>query len=782
MKVRSFFWRLSRQFFAEELLRELYLGILGRDPDPEGIAAYIERPKGMGKPAAVIADLLRSEEFQQKSFALLAPDMARAFYRQVLGREADSEGLDSFTLKLTQKEDLDGVLAEFLGSDESRRRSIAALSPDLVNAIYKGLFERESDPEELANFSAKLAQEQDVATLLREALHSEEFQRKGLAFLAPELARAFYRGIMGRESDAKETATCTLELTQKENPGGVLAAMVGSDEFRRNFCQKYQTELPRATYDENAYVNGFLVKYQLYPWINFTGSADAVLSQFQEWNEKCSGAFIFRIDNTTVSIIDKHGPTTPHLLARARIYRSYFEGMSAFLDKQNILFALILEDGEINDPRCPVFSFQKDEGSKSILMPDVDFICSDFYTADKYLDLRPYESKANSAIFIGATTGAAITKAKILDKSVPRLKSAEYFKRTKNVHFELPTIVQCDSPETELMIRNLGYGSQTRDWSDQLKHKFLISMDGNGATCSRVVGALKSASVLLKYDSKSQLFYFPYLVPWKHYIPISSDEDVVNVVETEIERPGFFSSIARNGSDFANKHLTKEAVTRYTLGLLREYSQLMPSISNELMEKYGLTFSFGDGVPSIKETDFIRLTGHIQTIGDVPADNTGRAGQFKSGLALEGIWAFFHGKLERYNLEYRVGYMDGEYSQWCKSGEYAGTTGQNKAIISFEMKAHELFSSDYSCSYNATFTDGTSCEPLLFGATVKSINLSPLETIAINIAPRLAEGADSAGAAQGNDRAAQGNDSYLEMDGREAQNGDKDSCVQPGLS
>ena len=308
--------------------------------------------------------------------------------------------------------------------------------------------------------------------------------------------------------------------------------------------------------------------------------------------------FLFKIKNAKVTIIDKHF-TTPALsraqkaplVARAQIYKSYLEKLAPYLKKQNILLAFYLGDGEKRDPRCPVFCFHKDEGSKSILFPDLDFVQWDFYSDYKYLDLRSFESKENSAIFVGSTTGGLITQTRILEKSHPRLRAAEFFKEVDEVTFELTTICQCDSPETELVLRNLGYGSARKEWDEQLNHKFIISMDGNGATWSRTVAALKSASVLLKYNSKSQLFYFSYLTPWKHYIPISSDEDVLNVVKTEKERPGFFSSIAKNGSEFANKYLTKESVTRYTLGLLNEYSQLVPSFSDELMEKHGLVSS-----------------------------------------------------------------------------------------------------------------------------------------------------------------------------------------------
>ena len=87
--------------------------------------------------------------------------------------------------------------------------------------------------------------------------------------------------------------------------------------------------------------------------------------------------------------------------------------------------------------------------------------------------------------------------------------------------------------------------------------------------------ALKSQCVLLKYDSPKHLFYFDQLVPWHHYVPIRSDDEVDSVIEIEKREPGHFSAIAENSQQFYNDILSRESCFDYMSGLLRRYADLL---------------------------------------------------------------------------------------------------------------------------------------------------------------------------------------------------------------
>jgi hypothetical protein len=127
-------------------------------------------------------------------------------------------------------------------------------------------------------------------------------------------------------------------------------------------------------------------------------------------------------------------------------------------------------------------------------------------------------------------------------------------------------------------------------WSEQFPHKFIISVDGNGATCSRVVIALKSNSALLKYHSPHHLYYFKGLVPWLHYVPIVENNDIENIIKIERECPGAFASIAEEGRRFAETYINRQRVFQYVAELLTHYAvHVYPADPSTIMRAGGTT-------------------------------------------------------------------------------------------------------------------------------------------------------------------------------------------------
>ena len=110
-----------------------------------------------------------------------------------------------------------------------------------------------------------------------------------------------------------------------------------------------------------------------------------------------------------------------------------------------------------------------------------------------------------------------------------------------------------------MMLREMGFGKGGMIAEKaMMTHKFIISMDGNGATCGRVAIALKSNSALLKYNSRHVLYYFRHLIPWRHYIPIDKDSDVEDIIRMELDNPGLFRFVASEGREFAERYLAKD--------------------------------------------------------------------------------------------------------------------------------------------------------------------------------------------------------------------------------
>ena len=195
-------------------------------------------------------------------------------------------------------------------------------------------------------------------------------------------------------------------------------------------------------------------------------------------------------------------------------------------------------------------------------------------------------------MFSGSTTGGHITPSIARALSLPRLRAAGYFQGKERVDFRLPNIVQA-GPEAQAILETMPFCRKPLlDWKEQLQRRFILSIDGNGATCSRVVIALLSNSVLLKYDSDNIMYYFEGLQRWVHFVPVTDDSDVENIIDMEASESALFKQIAASGRRFVLTHLNRAAVLEYTRQLLTLYGESFSSsawvhcpTSNDLEQK-----------------------------------------------------------------------------------------------------------------------------------------------------------------------------------------------------
>jgi hypothetical protein len=344
---------------------------------------------------------------------------------------------------------------------------------------------------------------------------------------------------------------------------------------------------------------------ELFPWITRGVPKSIMLREFERLNNINPFVFIFHIANGEVTTWEKPTRLTDERAEKRRqVYVEFTRQIiceSRLTCDLGFAFALDVSDlanfGDMSDDIVPIFRFQKKAGTKWVLFPDLDFCINVFYNNTTVQDNLPFMDKAASAIFVGSTTGQLNTVKSVIDPRSDRLRAAIYFRNHPHVHFHLPNIVQCASPEVADLLKAMSFGGGERiPWLSQFEHKFLISVDGNGATCSRVVIGLKSHSALIKYDSVHVLYYFAGLRPWLHYVPITRARDVEAIVRIEREAPGTFEYVARAGRTFAEAYLTEQRVKQYAAGLIRYYNEWI--FNRERPAAPGLALRDEHGVPS----------------------------------------------------------------------------------------------------------------------------------------------------------------------------------------
>ena len=329
-----------------------------------------------------------------------------------------------------------------------------------------------------------------------------------------------------------------------------------------------------------------LVGIQLARWTARPLDRAAAECEFLRLNATYPSTFLLRIGRGRVEIAAKPPSTlaadalsaySPRMLlgfaCRIEIYRVFIEETIRRFDLGvATTLALDVNDTGPESASAPLFRFQKPAGSADILLPDIDFINQNWYRGVR--DPIAYDDKRLVASFVGSSTGARVSVEAIERSEVPRLRAAACFVGSDLVDFRIAAIVQTTSAEARALLRRQPYISRPVGWGEQFRNRFLISIDGNGAACSRLAIALKSRAAVIKDDSPHQLYYFPKLTPGRDFIPVSDDAAVAAVVARERADPGAYRPVAQAGRAFFARFLERRPVMAYMARLLVGYAAL----------------------------------------------------------------------------------------------------------------------------------------------------------------------------------------------------------------
>lgn len=223
----------------------------------------------------------------------------------------------------------------------------------------------------------------------------------------------------------------------------------------------------------------------------------------------------------------------------------------------------------------PVFSFSKsDEAYSDILYPGWSFV-----SGGPALDLYPtgigqwhkfrdsisrssgeWEAKEGRAFFRGSRTSSERDGLILLSRSHPDLIDAQY---TKNQAWR--------SLKDTLGVEP----AATVSFESQCRFKYLVNMKGVAASF-RYKHLFLCRSLVLNVQSDWIEFFYPFLRPWIHYVPIASDfSDLVRKVRFLQANDSIAKMIAGRGFEFIWRRLTMDSVECYWRHLLSQYTHLL---------------------------------------------------------------------------------------------------------------------------------------------------------------------------------------------------------------
>ncbi|AWN39900.1 hypothetical protein [Methylobacterium durans] len=238
-----------REAEAPESVTRLFRLLLQREPEPQALAHFADLAT-RASPEAVLAELIESPEFLGRVLLLHHANVVAASYRALLGRVPDPHGLAHGRQILAGEAGLQGLIAELLDSQEFRDRAEAerreAEAPESVTRLFRLLLQREPEPQALAHF-ADLATRASPEAVLAELIESPEFLGRVLLLHHANVVAASYRALLGRVPDPHGLAHGRQILAGEAGLQGLIAELLDSQEFRdRAEAERREAEAPES--------------------------------------------------------------------------------------------------------------------------------------------------------------------------------------------------------------------------------------------------------------------------------------------------------------------------------------------------------------------------------------------------------------------------------------------------------------------------------------------------------------------------------------------------------
>lgn len=242
-------------------------------------------------------------------------------------------------------------------------------------------------------------------------------------------------------------------------------------------------------------------------------------------------------------------------------------------------FIISLEDSTDIEMPAPVMTFAKNKHIKtSVAFPDFEALLGYKNLIKEVLYANyhfRFDQKIPKAFWRGATTGGSFTLSNW--QSYPRSKLTVFAKDHSDILNALYTNVvsDIDCSDLEKLFKERGLLGKPKSVYDHIQYKYLIDIDGNSCTYSRLFWILLSNSLCIKQVSDNEQWYYGELKPYTHYLPFKTDmSDLAEQIAWAENHPEEVKLMICNANRFVKECLFQENVFQYVYLLLQAYSQL----------------------------------------------------------------------------------------------------------------------------------------------------------------------------------------------------------------
>ena len=214
----------------------LYLAYFRRTPETSGIEFWMGQRKSGMSIEDISAAFAGSEEFRSAYGALSNSDFVQLVYNNVLGRNADGDGLTYWSGQLDEGLSRGRVMLGFSDSPEYRSQAASVIAEwdtyGPVARLYQAYFLRAPDTDGLQYWTSTT---QPIATISQAFAESPEFATRYGSLSNRAFVELVYENVIGRAGEAEGVNFWTSSLDGGNSRGAVMVGFSESQEFIGRF-------------------------------------------------------------------------------------------------------------------------------------------------------------------------------------------------------------------------------------------------------------------------------------------------------------------------------------------------------------------------------------------------------------------------------------------------------------------------------------------------------------------------------------------------------------------